>query len=274
MEVRPWVNIPFLIQWEKVAFLEETLRMLNTWDVKEKKVILYLNATLEDIGQLIEKIWSINNEILIELLEVGEKPMFLPWEHKKYLPDFLESDFTHFIYLDGDETIPFCVLEYWVETREFLNKHGYDKFIPGTFRIERYKGVDYASDLTYRTNIDKLPIIKISNRSFFVPQEPFQSISIMDKELAREHLNSPCYLPCMDQSPHKFGFIETCISAYILDNLPEGFSHRVLYPIDDYEKCWVYHLPANYAANPSSEHGKIPAYGVFEKIKGGINGNL
>ena len=64
-----------------------------------------------------------------------------------------------------------------------------------------------------------------------------------------------------------FGLIETCISAYICHNPPEGFGHRILLPLDDYERTWVYHLPANYAANPSSEHGKIPAHDIFGKIR-------
>jgi len=263
--MKPWINLPFLIQPEKLCFLESTLKALVDWQIEDMRILVFMNEY--DKG-LVDHIWSFGKQIEVEIVSVAN-PMMLIWEHKKYLSEFLESDYTHFLYTDGDIEIPRKVFDYWLETRRIFVGigFGFEYFIPGTFRIETYQGVDYASDLTFRTDIDSLKIVYVGGKPFFIPQEPFQGISIMDKELAREHIDSIYFSPMMDQSIYKFGFGETCISGYILHNVPEGFNHRVLVPLDDYERCWVYHLPANYAANPNSEHGKIPAHEVFKIIK-------
>jgi len=264
-ETKVWVNMPFLIQWERIGFLEDTLKALSNWQVDFMRIIIFINA--EDVdGLLTDMIAPFNKDITIEQIDVTENPLLLQWGHKKYIPDFLESDYTHFIYTDGDIGINEFVFKYWLKTKKLLDRNGYNKFIPGTFRIETYQGVDYASDLTYRTDIDSLPTVKVRDKTFFIPQEPFQGISIMDKDMAKEHLNSEYYSPMMDQSMYKFGFGETCISGYILHNVPEGYNHRILLPLDDYKRSWVYHLPSNYAANPDSEHGKIVADYVYKRI--------
>lgn len=265
--MKVWINMPFLIQQEKIGYLERALLSLSRWKVDQMRVIVFVNEANDWLTELAYSLSTKNKDFKIEQVYVAENPLMLLWEHKKYIPEFLASGFTHFIYMDGDIEIPYKVFEYWLETRKLFIKQGYDRFIPGTFRIETYQGIDYASDLTYRTEIDNLPILNIGGKWFFRPQEPFQDVSIMDKVMAKEHLESPYFHPHMDQSIHRFGFGETCISGYILYDVPEGLNHRVLIPLDDYVKCWVYHLPANYAANPDSEHGKIPAYNIFARIK-------
>ena len=264
-----WINFPFLYQPEKFKFLQSAIWTINKWKVEKLKIVIYINKIGIDISLYTDHLHKLNQDIEIKFVEVGDKPLLLQWEHKKYLPEFLESDYTHFIYADGDITIDTRVFEYWLKTRDLFNTHDYDRYIPGTFRIEYLNGHDYASDLTYRTDIDKMPLIKIADKWFFMPQEPFQGISIMDKELAFEHMNSKYFTPMMDDSIYKFGFGETCISGYILHNVPkdtpEGYPHRILIPLKNYQDCWVYHLPSNYAMNPNSEHGKILTNYVFNQ---------
>jgi len=268
---RVWINFPFLYQPEKFKFLESAIWSINKWQVEKLKIIIYINKIGVDLSLHTTHLRKLNKNIEIKFVDVTENPFLLQWEHKKYLPEFLESDFTHFIYSDGDIAINERVFKYWLETRNFLNEHNYNRYIPGTFRIEYLDGHDYASDLTYRTDINSLPIIEVGGKWFFMPQEPFQGISIMDKELAFEHMNSKYFTPTMDDSIYKFGFGETCISGYILHNVPkdvpQGYEHRILIPLENHQDCWVYHLPSNYASNPNSEHGKILAHGVFQRIK-------
>jgi len=272
--MKVWVTFPFLFQPGKFRFLESSIWAVRKWDVEKTKIVIFINKTDQDTSWYTAKLLKTAPNIEIEFADITENPRLLQWAHKKDLPKFLESEYTHFIYSDGDITINQEVLSYWTKTRELFKKN-YSGYIPGTFRIETYEGIDRASDLTHRTDINKMPVFNIEGKWFFMPQEPFQGISIMDKELVSEHLNSLYFTPMMDDSPYKFGFGETCISGYILhnvpENAPEGYKHRVLLPLDDYTDCWVYHLPANYAANPDSEHGKIHAHYVFSQVQARIN---
>jgi hypothetical protein len=272
--MKVWINFPFLFQPGKFRFLESAIWAVNKWQVEKTKIVVFMNKTDQDTSWFVDHMLKAGVHE-IKVVDVTEKPLLLQWAHKKYLPEFLESEYTHFIYADGDIEIRKEVFSYWLKTREFLNQNNYNRYIPGTFRIETYNDIDKASDLTHRTDIHKMPVVNIKGKWFFRPQEPFQGISIMDKELAFEHYNSKYFTPMMDDSDYKFGFGETCISGYVLHNVPEdapeGYKHRVLIPLDDYKDCWVYHLPANYAANPNSEHGKIPADYVFSQVQARIN---
>ena len=274
-KMKVWITFPFLLQPGKFRFLESAIWTANKWQIEKTKIVIFINKTNQDTSWFTNRLLESCKNIEIKFVDVTEKPLLLQWAHKKDLPEFLESEYTHFIYADGDIAINEPVLSYWLKTREFLNQNNYSRYIPGTFRIETYNDIDKASDLTHRTDIHKMPVVNIKDKWFFMPQEPFQGISIMDKELVSEHLNSPYFTPMMDDSDYKFGFGETCISGYILHNVPddapEGYKHRVLIPLDDYTDCWVYHLPANYAANPNSEHGKINAHYVFSQVQARIN---
>ena len=264
--MKPWINMPFLIQPEKLQYLYPTLDALKEWDVKEMRISIYLNECPE-INIYRQILTKLNKNIDVKVYNVTGQPMLLPWMHKRYIKDFLNSDFTHFIYTDADITIGHQVIKYWDRTREFFKENDLENFIPGTFRIETFEGVEYSSEFTDRVDYSSLPIINIEGKPFFRPQQPFQGICIFDKKLAAEHLDSVYYYPALDRSNYRFGFIETCISGYILDNVPPGLRHRVLYPLDDYKEYWIYHLPANYAANPDTKHGKMPAEPIFEKIR-------
>lgn len=265
--IKPWVNFAFLYQPERIEFLETALKALKEWDVEKMRIFISVNNIKDDVFlKLQERLLAVNN-VVIRLVNVENKdPRILQWEHKNYLQEFLESEYTHFIYADADLVIPKTVINYWVKTKSFFEQYGFLRFIPGTFRYEHYNNLNWTIDTTYRTNLDNMDYVTIHNRVFFSPQEPFQGISIMNKELAQEHLNSP-FVSTDSIGIQGFGFGETAISGYIFHNPPNGFTHRILIPLEYYPDCWVLHLPNNYAANPNKEHGKIHAHTMFSRIK-------
>lgn len=266
--IKPWINFAFLYQEERFCYLETVLKTLAEWPVDDIKIMLAVNQISNEKLDKLFALWARTklSNVIVELIDISTiNPYFLQWKHKDHLQEFIDSQYTHFIYSDADIEIKYGVMEYWVKTKKLFDEYKLN-FIPGTFRTEEFEGVVRSSDITYRTNIPELKIIKIGTKKFFSPQEPFQGISIFNKEMAEEHLHSP-YVSTDSVGVYGFGYSETGISGYIFHNTPEGFISRVLFPIDNYTKCWVDHLPSNYAANPNKEHGKIHAHTLFQKIK-------
>jgi len=274
VKIKPWINLHFKYQEERIPYLVSMIEALSTWKVDDILVKIFVDEN-PNACELEKQLQSILPNLEIKQIDVNNEPMSLFIQHKNYISEFIQSDFTHFIFADADLHIDNCVFQYWLETRElFLKSSNYKyNFIPGTFRIEDFDNIKRSSDITYRTDINELAIVKIRDKYFFSPTEPFQDIGILDKDLAYEHLN----LPYINDAyyfgyvgVHDFGYAETILSGHIFFNHSYFFTSRILYPLDDYEKCWYYHLPANYAANPDSEHGKIPAHEIFNEIKNRI----
>ena len=266
--IKPWINFAFLYQPERIEFLETALKELKTWSVEKMRILISVNDIEDNIALKLQKrLLEANNNVVIKLVNVGNQdPRILQWEHKNYLREFLDSEYTHFIYADADLVIPKEVINYWVKTKSFFEQYGFLRFIPGTFRYENYNNLNWTIDTTYRTDLNNMVYVNIHNQMFYSPQEPFQGISIMNKEMATEHLNSP-YISMDSIGVYGFGFGETAISGYIFHDPPKGFTHRILIPLNHYQDCWVLHLPNNYAANPHKEHGKIHAHTMFSNIK-------
>ena len=263
--IKPWVNFAFLYQPERIEFLKIALKTLSEWPVEKLMILITINNIGNEISAFEESLRSSHNNIVLNSVDITNvDPRILQWDHKNFLARFLDSEYTHFIYADADLVINYHIMDYWVKTKEMFDKYS-KGFIPGTFRFENYNNSIRSVDTTYRTDIPTLKLININNQWFFSPQEPFQGVSIMDKELALEHLNSP-YVNLDSVGIHGFGYGETAISAYIFENPPNGYTHRILIPLDNYEDCWIQHLPNNYAANSFKEHGKIHAYTMFQTI--------
>lgn len=265
MTPRPWINFAFLIQEERIDYLKQVLDELLLWDVDDLKVVVSVNRIPGgDFG-----LFELNDWVSLRVVDIeNQDPRILQWDHKKQMPEFLTSDYTHFIYADADLLLKYQVVDYFIEFRDLFHhaEFGFDRFIPGTFRYEHYEGTDRCLDFTYRTDMDTIRFVEIDGRTFFSPQEPFQGISIMDRYMVAEHLNSK-YIHLDSIGVYGFGHGETAISGYIFDRPPYGFPHRVLLPVEIDPRCWIKHLPANYAANPNKEHGKINAQDFFRRIK-------
>jgi hypothetical protein len=262
---RVWINFPFLMQPERFDYFKTALLTLKEWPVDDIKVVVFTNdKNHEELRQLVTGIFP-TAEILASHYFFSD-PMLMTWEHKLQLPLFLKSDYTHFIAADADLKIPYNVFEYFVETRKLFKEHDMNWLIPGTFRVEDYGGYERAVDTTFRTDVDSLRFLVVGGQVFYSPQEPFQGISIMDREMALEHYTSP-YIDPKTIGVYGFGISETALSAYIFHETPSRWDHRVVIPVDDYTKTFIYHLPCNYAAWEGKEHGKIPVYDFFRRVK-------
>lgn len=178
----------------------------------------------------------------------------LNWKHKTFLQHFVESDFDYFVYCDNDLEFRQDNLNYWIENRKILRNQGMN-FIPSFLRYEINEQSKYVSlDCTYQINCNSRPLLKIGEHQYVSHPQPYQSMFILDKEDAKEHLLSR-YLSCDDyikNQPHpmNWGIIEASNAALLIENIPANFEHRGVLALHDIDRCLIHHLPNKYINDP------------------------
>jgi hypothetical protein len=200
-------------------------------------------------------------------------PWILTWGHKQIMRERFEGHgFTHFIYAEDDIEITPASMSYWLQERENLRPHG---FYPSLLRVEwsESAGTWVSTDVLASTSIQKLPTLRVDacDGDYVNLGNPYQACFIYDRDLMAEHMASDTF------DVMKYGKIEVQNFAWgggmaehanlgiTYDKVPAGFISRNL--IRYYKKfgvldprCYVHHIPNNYASNPDTPHGKVPLH--------------
>jgi len=115
-------------------------------------------------------------------------------------------------------------------------------------------------------------IIHIRNTRFAQHRFLYQACYVLDRPMALEHLASRSFdIERSREVEPNWGIAPRAAMGVCLENVPDGFLHRYVLPIDEdcspLPMCWVDHMPANYANQaPDSPCGKVPVEEVFEPI--------
>lgn len=240
----------------RFPYIKQFLNSISKINATEK--ILYFHCN-EISSELIQSFFDYMNPINIKLKLIIEKNLpngggSLNWKHKKFLKHFIESDFDYFIYSENDLEFRQDNLNYWIENRRILKNHG-TNFIPSFLRYEINEQNKCVSlDCTYQINCKDRPLIKVEDHQFISHPQPYQSMFILDKEDAREHLSSK-YLSCDDyinNQPHPMGWgiFESANAALLIENIPRNFEHRGVISLTDINRCFIHHLPNKYINDP------------------------
>lgn len=239
-----WLNVCFHYVPKRLSNFYGTLENIGEFKTKETKLIINCNTNFD-------------NTLPIDV-SILDDPFHLTWEHKKYMRKFLESDFTHFVYFEGNLKLTQKNLDYWCRNRELFKKNNLN-FIPSTHRVQiGQDGKSYSLDPTRRVN--KNNFIEIENKKFISLPEPYQGMFIMDREMVEEHINSDYFN--LGQKGF-FGIRESANLGNMFINVPAGFAHRALVPLDDFDECCVIHYGTDYYADLNSPHGKILTTELF-----------
>ena len=83
-----WINVCYHHVEERFENFKQLLENLKSLKTEKTKIIINTNTEID-----------CDLPINISLLQ---DPYHLTWEHKKYMQSFLDSDFTHFMYLEGN----------------------------------------------------------------------------------------------------------------------------------------------------------------------------
>lgn len=185
-------------------------------------------------------------------------PYHYTWEHKKYMTEFLESDYTHFAYLEGNIDVTQKTFNYWNKTRQLFKENGHN-LIPATHRIQKNKeGQIYSLDTIHKQTGCRQMII--GGQTFVFLSEPYQGMFIMDKELVEEHINSGYYSL---GHKHSYGIRESANLGNIYVNVPPNLPHRAALPLNIPSECMVEHFGTDYLNDKNSPHAKIKIEELF-----------
>jgi hypothetical protein len=189
-------------------------------------------------------------------------PYLLPWAHFTVFRRLFAEDasISHFMYIEDDTLVTRDAVEYWVEWHSVLNPV---RLIPSFLRVER-KHDDhrwYSTDCIQPVRISQASKATVDDRVVFVNlPNPYQGMYFLDRALMEEHLSGSSSSP--DFGPWRIR--EKAAQGLTFANPPTGFTSRNLVPylpgtqkID--ERCFVHHLPNNYANNgsPSNPFGRV-----------------
>jgi hypothetical protein len=232
-----WVNIAFHYKEHRLPYLNKVIDSILQIPSEETRIIVNSNEAFECKVPVHQILGMTNN-------------WDLTWAHKLYLNDFLKSDFTHFVYTEDDHVLTPELMDYWITNRELMKSKG---FLPGMHRVEYNNNNVYSVDCTHKQQFKE---VVIDGKRFASLQQPYQGLMVMDRELVEQHVKSKSYT--YTTCSYRFGYAESANSEYIYDDVPPGFVHRLLVPIDNFSECWIHHCANNYCTQPGTAHGKLP----------------
>lgn len=251
--------------------IKTTFHSIAQIKANKKKIIFHCNVVSDEyLLKLKNYIGDIDVEIEFVRLDKQAEyvdqyncgPAQLTWEHKKYLNWFIESEFNYFIYWENDMLFQQHHIDYWIENSQLLKKYGM-KFIPAFLRVEYTdQNVIVSVDCTKQINSANRPIIELNRRKFLSHPEPYHGLFILDKEDANElkqsnKLTRDDYLKNM--TGHlKYGTCESANQSLMIENVPAGFEHRSVLPLDDIHRCLIHHLPNKFAKEKHYPFSTIP----------------
>ena len=228
--------------------------------VPERTTSFYKNLfafrEMNDVKIIINSNTNFDDSLPIHVSNLAD-PYHLTWEHKKYMQEFLDSDYTHYAYLEGNIVVTKKTFDYWNKTRALFKRNGLN-FIPAVHRVQVVDGQTYSLDCTHQ--VRHRPTIEVEGQKFVSLAEPYQGMFIMDREMVEEHIKSDYFN--LGQK-HSYGIRESANLGNMYVNVPQGFAHRAMIPLNNFSDCLVTHYGTDYHGNPYSPHAKIKIEELF-----------
>lgn len=259
-----FVAITFHYNPDKLVYLKRALDSLETIKTERTHVVISTNDVTDDQLNTIKEL-NTNLDIFVEPVRRLYHPFFLAWNHKKYMLHFMSTDFTHFLYMEDDLKITQENIDYWIEHREFLVSKGVE-LIPAHHRIEfDNDGRAYSVDSVESIPISGACTFTIDDKKYILLPRPYQAMFLMDKDLVHEHIFSPSFR-FETSFPYNGAWLiqDTASQGNMFTNVTfDKIPHRMVIPVDDFERSWIHHMTDNYVNDPESQHSKILVEKVF-----------
>ena len=206
-------------------------------------------------------------------------PRLLPLAHYEIVREKIKSkEFTHFLYLEDDILINEKNIKYWITARESLKQYN---LIPSFLRteIQIKTNEKYLVDTPKKNNLFFQPKISNKNKDFaFVNLLNFYcGAYFYDRDLMLEHLNGPSqsldfghgtYSPkWIIPEMQELGLLERASAGLAFKDIPKGFFHRNVVPVDLEKKkvkeyCLIEHLSNKYV-KIKSDFSSIKVEDIF-----------
>ena len=266
------ICVTFYYREEKINILKKVCKEFNNLAHNIDVTIVTNENNDKKIINLKQKIGEVLKNFNIHIAQDLQHPKFLPWSHlivmRKKMTD---NSFTHFMYLEDDIRITKENIIYWLNARKALKIFN---LIPSFIRTEiKFENKEiYVVDSTQKNNFKKMPKVfsKTKNIAFVNLLFPHQPIYFYDKELMNEYFNGAASDPdfAIPAARNYYqGIVERLDYMLTYHNVPEGFLHRAVAPVDLKNKiiknyCLVEHLSNKYA-NQNSQFSVIKVEDLF-----------
>ena len=266
------VCVTFFYREEKINILKKVCKQfVNLADDIDVTIVTNENNVTK-ITVLKKNIEEVLKNFNIYSVQDLQHPKFLPWSHLTIMrKKIADNSFTHFMYLEDDIRVTKENIVYWLNARKALKIYN---LIPSFVRTEiNFKDQEvYVVDSTKKNNFKKMPKVfsKIKDIAFTNLLFPHQPIYFYDKELMNEYFNEPPSDPDFAipaAKDHYQGIVERLDLMLTYHNIPQGFFHRAVVPVDLKNKiiksyCLVEHLSNKYA-NQKSQFAVIKVKDLF-----------
>ena len=136
--------------------------------------------------------------------------------------------------------------------------------LPAFVRVEYSTALDgfTTSDVFWPVYVPVQSHIVLGDTVVVNLPNPYNPFFILDVELAAEYVRSRSFDPADSRAICEWGVAERSAMGLCLENVPATFQSRYVVPISRQTSiappyAWAWHLPNNYANNPSSPLGKV-----------------
>ena len=266
------ICVTFFYREEKINILKKVCKEFNNLAHNIDVTIVTNENSENKINNLKKNIGEVLKNFTVHTAQDLQHPKFLPWSHLVIMrKKIADTSFTHFLYLEDDIRVTKKNLIYLINARNSLRNYN---LIPAFVRTEiNFKDKEeYVVDSPKKNNLKKMPkvISKITNLAFVNLLFPHQPIYFYDKELMNEYFNNAPSDPDFaipSAKDHYQGIVERLDLMLIYYNVPQGFLHRSVVPVNLKDKaiknyCLVEHLSNKYT-NQDSNFGVIKVKELF-----------
>jgi hypothetical protein len=275
------VFIIFFYKEERIKFLKKICENLEKID-NNIDITLIVNKVGFDKKEEIKNKISSNTSLKIDFFYPKNllDPRLLTYSHFEVVKQkLLDKSITHYLYLEDDILIKPENIKYWVIANESLKKYG---LIPVFLRTEKNK-IDnelYLVDSIQKNNVFWQPKIATQKKNcgFINLLDYFTPAYFYTRELMLEHIEGPSgsidfghatyderwNIPKMQEQ----GVMERASTLLAFKDIPKGFLHRNVVPIDFNKKilknyCLIEHLSDRFT-NVDSCFGNIKVNNIFK----------
>jgi hypothetical protein len=277
------VAITFHFRSDRLPYLFQVIRALAEFPVDVLDVFVITNiddhARLAQIDglcrPLLEPLPAPGKEgkktLSIESFTDLSDPFYLAWSHKHLIKEkiFVENScYSHFIYLEEDILLSFSNFKYFLRYMELLRPH---KLIPFFQRVE-YNPADNCLYFVDQVGVSDFYVrrrVELDGYAFVNLDYPYSAMYIMDRELALEYMSSRSFdRETSREVQPDWAVRERSAMGLCFENLPAGFSHRYVSPVNPQTLrtpswSWVYHIHNNYVTDRYKPFAKTRVDQIF-----------
>jgi hypothetical protein len=268
------VAISFHFVRNRLGYLEQTLRALAEFRVQSLKIVVFTNAIdAARLHRIFQQVGLAETDATVVIEKALPHPFDLTWAHKRLIVDgflAIDSQYTHFIYLEDDERLTFENFTYFIAAREVLRPFG---LIPAFLRTEwsTERGCYVNNDNMASVDLAQRPFVSAGDCILINVDYPYCGAFILDQELAREYAASRSIDRDRSRELSSWGVRERAAMGLTFERPPAPFIYRVAVPVSIASRTsphytWLAHLPSNYADDPKTTLGKIAMKDLFVGI--------